>query len=387
MPAKAVYLISPGYRRWLTPDFTDIEFELEGFAANDNAPWQAHLFVRDLDSEAESRSITPIEGASKRLLLPAPKFHRRAEATLMIEHRRTKEPVCEGRWKLTNIPKEDLPNLSYFDSRGVFFHEGVGRFPIVAMTSPLAPPDRWEGLSSAGFTGLVVDVASLDDKSAALATKLNLLLFVIPSIKDASLTSAVAKEIRQVAKFPCVAGYFIAVLDDAHPAKSLARLTAIRAADSTRPGLVMLGAAAREEARADFAGFEDVVLLDVSPPKGPPRRVTCVRSGRAHFGWANAETWLHFGLLTPPMYISASRGASGVLFAGDLSTIENHAKASDLKDAAPLVRAIVRGIPEPSDDSTNDHWFWRRQIGGNERAVIEIERTAVPSAKFTVTRD
>ena len=127
MPAKAVYLISPSYRRWLTPDFTDIEFELDGFDPKDQTPWQAHLHVRDLDSEAESRSVTPLEGVPTTFMLPAPKFHRRAEIVLMIEDRRTKEPVCEGRWRLTSISKEDLANLSYFDSRGVFFHEGQGR--------------------------------------------------------------------------------------------------------------------------------------------------------------------------------------------------------------------------------------------------------------------
>ena len=61
--------------------------------------------------------------------------------------------------------------------------------------------------------------------------------------------------------------------------------------------------------------------------------------------------------------------------------------ASAVDWSPDLVNAVVRGIPERSNDSTADHWFWRRRLGPRERAVIEVKRTEPATATFTVFRE
>jgi hypothetical protein len=385
VPAKAVYLISPGYRRWLMPDFQEIEFELDGFAANDTTPLQAHLFVRDLDTEAESRSITPIDGTPKRFLLPAPKFHRRAEIICMIEHRGSKEPVCEGRLNLTNIPKEELPNLSYFDSRGVFFHEGVGRFPIIAWIEK-EPLKDWKAVAAAGYTGVMIPSNYIDDKTVATAAESKLLLFPRLKLEEAKPVETVRTEIKRLMRYPAVAGYHLLFGDDRSFRADC--LKACRAADPSRPLLTRVDQFSTEMTPPDLVDFEDVMLAYYPPPKGVAQQPIFARTGKTHFAFTtDLETRDDVGRLASLVRTAVARGAAGFVHLGEESNLFPMPFASAVDWSPDLVNAVVRGIPERSNDSTADHWFWRRRLGPRERAVIEVKRTDPPTATFTVFRE
>jgi len=385
VPDKAVYLIAPGYRRWLTPDYLEIEFELEGFAAKDQTPWQAHLFTRDLDSEAEQRTITPIDGTPKRFALPAPKFHRRAEVVCMIEHRRTKEPVCEGRWNLTNIPKEDLPSLSYFDSRGVFFHEGVGRFPIIVWIEK-EPIKDWKAVAAAGYTGVMIPSHLVDDKTVATAAELKLLLF--PRLKgdDAKPIETARSEVKRLMRYSSVAGYHLVFGDD-HSFRADC-LKACRAADPSRPLLTRVDQFTSETTPADLADFEGVMLAYYPPPKGVAQQPSFSRTGKVHFAFTtDLETRDDISRLTSLVQTAVARGAAAFVHLGEESNLFPMPFAAATGWSPELVNAVVRGIPERSDDSTADHWFWRRRLASRQRAVIEVKRTDPPTATFSVSRE
>jgi hypothetical protein len=378
-PVKSVYLIAPGYRRWITPDATELVFETEGFAPNESKLWQANLTVRDLDSDAQTHSTTPIDLSRKTFTLPVPKFHRRAEIILFIEDRR-REPVAEGRWKLTNIPKDELPGLSYFDSRGVFFHEGVGRFPLIADARSVAA-QKWKSLAEAGFTGLLVDEASVDDPSASLATSLKLLVFAV--LKRGSLEANV-RSVRRLQRYSAVAGYFASLESDPN---------ALRAVDPTRPTLDFYRYYQDGDKHGKPSDFQDLILLWHSDQRrDSPSRPSCLRSGRTHFALLKLSDQLLSGIC-----YSAARGAGGVFIetqrvnvAEDKSVKVLDVNPSEfvqpLKDATPVVNAVVRGTPLPSDDSTDDHWFWRRRLPSGERAVIEVKRGEPPTATFKIEK-
>jgi hypothetical protein len=392
VPAKAVHLISPAYRRWLTPDFAEIEFELEGFDPKGATPWQARLLVTDLDSNDEARSTTPLDGTPRTFALPRPKFHRRAEIVLLVEDRRTKEPVCEGRWNLTNVPKEDLPNLSYFDSRGVFFHEGQGRFPIVAWTH--TEPKEWKAFADAGFTGLCTASDAIDDKAAALARSQKLLLFVDLEGKPgpAGLTTDAINALRRVRQYPAVAGYCAMVSADGP--------NALRQTDWSRPVIAKspYPVVDGEDLHHRFREFEDVLVIhDLTLPNDGRIQARCARSGRAYFQFLSNPVRQRQSLETA-VYLAVARGAAGVFVSMDAATrsetkervavpVPPSEHGAALKNLAPLMHAVVRGVPEKSDDSTKDRWFWRRRLGPHERAVIEVKRTDPPTATFSVFRD
>jgi len=372
VPAKSVYLISPAYRRWLTPDFTDLEFELEGFDPKDATPWQADVLVRDLDSDAETRSVTSIEGTPKTFTIPAPKFHRRAEIVLYFQDRRTKEPACEGRWKLTNISKEELGSLSYFDSRGVFFHEGQGRFPLV-LASAATGPEGWKAIAEAGFTGVAPDAKLIDDEAAKLAASLKLLLFPVLARLP---PEAIVKEVGRLQGFSAVAGYCGLVKNDSP--------NVIRKADSSRPTIALSPfTVSGDDLHESFAEFQDVIMLnDDWTGKYRAGPASCRRSGRAHFAYVDVAS----ANFLSSLYAAAAKGASGVL-ASSNEPFALNAIAGKLKESGPLVNTVVRGVPERSDDASADRWFWRRRLGPNEKAVIEVKRGDPPSATFTVTRE
>jgi hypothetical protein len=384
VPAKAVYLISPGYRRWITPDFTEIVFETEGFDSKDGKNWQARLIVADLDGGAEATSTFPIDLSRKTFTLPVPKFHRRAEIILFLENPRDREPVCEGRWNLTNIPKEELAGLSYFDSRGVFFHEGVGRFPLIADANA-ARSSTWKAFLSAGFTALAINAELVDDTSAALAASLNLLLF--PRLRSDSVEATV-KDVRRLQRYSSIAGYIASGISP----------SALRSVDFSRPTIDNYHAHSEGRESAASPEFQDVIMLWQANLRANASPVpSCRRAGRTHFARAHSR----IDELHSAICCSAARGAVGVLIQTQRNQFENDKStkavgfvdvnpeefAASLKAAAPVVNAVVRGVPEPSDDSTEDRWFWRRRLPNGERAVIEVKRGDPPTATFKIERD
>lgn len=367
MPAKAVYLISPGYRRWITPDFTEIVFETEGFDPKEGKNWQARLIVTDLDGGAEATSTFPIDLSRKTFSLPVPKFHRRAEIILFLENPRDREPVCEGRWKLTNIPKDELAGLSYFDSRGVFFHEGVGRFPIVASMRQVQKSDL-KRLADAGFTGVMLRPDMLDEGEAEIAQSLKMLLVPAGVTPD---------DVPRLRKFSAVAAYGTAL--------SKEKQNTLRVVDYSRPSIAFSPLNSKGDDLDDSVGeYQDVIAFQptasnsMMSPHSTPRR-----SGRQHF--ANIDvTNADFDSC---LCLEVARGASGVLVRlPDTSDSVIASTSAKLNKVEQVVFAVVRGVPEPSDDSTDDRWFWRRRLPNGERAVIEVKRGDPPTATFKIER-
>jgi hypothetical protein len=378
VPAKAVYLISPGYRRWITPDFTEIVFETEGFDPKDGKSWQARLIVTDLDGGAEATSTFPIDLSRKTFTLPVPKFHRRAEIILFLENPRDREPVCEGRWKLTNIPKEELTGLSYFDSRGVFFHEGVGRFPIVAWSPPGLSPSKWSEAAEVGFSGLIVSSRDINDVTDAQARSLNMLLFARVATEGAEM-AAIRNEVRRIQRHSSVAGYA-----DSWDSPLIA---AFRSADPSRPTIALATPfdLQGDEYPAKVDAFQDIVMVASPSNRNSVRMPSCCRTGNAMFGFGSSAADEQARNYIQAFKESVTRGAAGFVTPFDAMKSVSEFIAP-MKAIAPVVNAVVRGVPEPSDDSTEDRWFWRRRLPNGERAVIEAKRGDPPTATFKFER-